>query len=137
MTPIAPSPPVITTTDRRLQAVLAQNGYSAPVLFDLGNSYYREGNLPQAILAYQRAQWLAPNDPDIAANLRLAQQQAGLTFAETHWYEKLGQALSASGWAWIACGGWTLLCASLLLRVVLPQRRTFFSLAATVRLSSF
>jgi len=114
------------------QAVLAQNGYSVPVLFDLGNSYYREGDATQAILAYQRAQWLAPNDPDIAANLRLAQQQAGLAVAEPHWYEKIGRALSASGWAWIASGAWTLLCASLLLRVALPQRRSLFSLAGTV-----
>ena len=63
------------------QAVLAESGYSAPVLFDLGNSYYREGNFPQAILAYQRARWLSPNDPEVTANLQLAQKQAGIADA--------------------------------------------------------
>jgi tetratricopeptide (TPR) repeat protein len=113
------------------QAVLAQNGYSAPVLFDLGNSYYREGNYAQAILAYQRAQWLAPGDPDIAANLQLAQQQAGLAVTEPRWSEKIAQVLSASDLAWIASGAWIVFCASLLLRVVLPQRRSLFSLTGT------
>ncbi len=59
------------------RAVLAEKGYSAPVLFDLGNSLFREGDLAQAILAYKRAQWLAPGDPDIAANLRQAEAKAG------------------------------------------------------------
>jgi len=114
------------------QAVLAQNGYSAPVLFDLGNSYYREGNFTQAILAYQRAQWLAPRDPDIAANLRLTQQQAGLAVAEPPWSEKLSNVLSASDLAWIGSGAWTLFCVCLLLRVILPQRRSVLSLTGTV-----
>jgi tetratricopeptide (TPR) repeat protein len=112
------------------QAVLAQKGYSAPVLFDLGNSYYREGNFAQAILAYQRAQWLSPNDPDIAANLQLAQKQAGLSVTEPRRSEKISRVLSASDWAWVGSGAWTLLCASLLARTILPQRRTFFSLSA-------
>lgn len=111
------------------QAVLAQNGYSAPVLFDLGNSYYREGDFAQAILAYQRAQWLSPNDPDIAANLRLARKQAGLPVTEPGWIEKISRVLSASGWAWIGSGAWTLLCVSLLARTILPQRRSLFSLS--------
>jgi tetratricopeptide (TPR) repeat protein len=112
------------------QAVLAQNGYSAPVLFDLGNSAYREGNFAQAILAYRRAQWLAPNDPDIAANLAQAQKQAGLPVTERRRSDAIIHAFSASGWAWIACAAWTLLCASLLARAVVPPRRSLFSFTA-------
>ncbi len=111
------------------QALLAQKGYSAPVLFDLGNSLYREGNLAQAIVAYRRAQWLSPHDPDIAANLQLAQKQAGLSVAEPPPWEKIGHLLSASDWAWVGCGAWTLLCLSLLARRILPQARTLFSLS--------
>ena len=83
------------------EAVLAQNGYSAPVLFDLGNAYYKDGNIGQAILAYQRAQWLAPGDADIAANLQFAQKQAGLAATESHWSDRISRVLSASSWAWI------------------------------------
>jgi hypothetical protein len=100
------------------------------VLFDLGNSYYREGNLPQAILAYQRAQWLAPSDPDIAANLQFVQKQAGLPVAEPRWSDRINHTLSASNWAWIGCAAWTLLCASLLACVVVPQRQNLFSFTA-------
>jgi tetratricopeptide (TPR) repeat protein len=110
------------------QAALAQEGYSAPVLFDLGNSYYGEGDFARAILAYKRAQWLSPNDPDIAANLGLAQKQAGLSAAEPLWIEKISRVLGASGWAWVGSGAWTLLCAAILARTLLPQRRSLFSL---------
>jgi len=111
------------------QALLSQEGYSAPVLFDLGNSYDREGDFAQAIVAYKRAQWLSPDDPDIAANLRLAQKQAGLPVTEPLWSEQISRLLSASGWAWVGSGAWTLLCASLLARTALPQRRSLFFLS--------
>jgi tetratricopeptide (TPR) repeat protein len=109
------------------ESVLAQDGYSAPVLFDLGNSYYRQGNFAQAILAYKRAQWLSSNDPDIAANLNMAQKQAGLTEAEPGLIEKLTGLLSASGWAWLGCGAWTLLCLSLLARTAIPRLASLFA----------
>ena len=75
--------------------MLAEKGYSAPVLFDLGNSYFKEGDFPQAILAYKRAQWLSPGDPDIAANLHLAEQQVGLSEPETSWTERMIHVFSA------------------------------------------
>lgn len=112
------------------EAVLAQKGYSAPVLFDLGNAYYQQGNLGQAILAYQRALWLAPGDADIAANLQLAQKQAGLAATAPHGADRIARVLSASGWAWLGCAAWTLLCASLLLRVVVPRQTTLFNFTA-------
>jgi tetratricopeptide (TPR) repeat protein len=112
------------------QAVLAANGYSAPVLFDLGNSLFREGDIGQAILAYKRAQWLAPGDPDIAANLQLAQKQAGVAVADPQWSDKLTNLLSASGWAWLGCAAWTLFCASLLGWKIAPQGKSLFSLVA-------
>ncbi len=112
------------------QALLAQNGYSAPVLFDLGNSYYRQGDLAQAILAYRRAQWLAPNDADIAANLHAAQKQAGVAISEPRWSDTISHILSASEWAWVGCAAWTLLCVSLLARVVLRQWRGLLTFVA-------
>jgi tetratricopeptide (TPR) repeat protein len=118
------------TSSQGFQTVLAKNGYSAPVLFDLGNSLYREGNLAQAILAYQRAQWLAPRDPDIAANLQFVQKQAGLPVVEPRWTDRISHTLSVSNWAWIGCGAWTLLCASLLARAIAPGRQDLFSFTA-------
>jgi tetratricopeptide (TPR) repeat protein len=87
------------------ESVLKTDGYSAPVLFDLGNSYVREGSYPQAILAYKRALWLAPNDEDILANLRTAQQQAGTAVEQRPALEKAAGAMSVNGWAWLGCAG--------------------------------
>ena len=62
---------------------LADEGQVLPeVLFNLGNAYYRNGNLGEAILAYRRAQRLAPRDPGIRANLGFAAQSAGIVLPE-------------------------------------------------------
>ena len=58
---------------------LVNEGQKQPeTLFNLGNAYYRNGNLGKAILAYREAQRLAPRDPDIRANLGFAAQTAGI-----------------------------------------------------------
>jgi Tetratricopeptide repeat len=56
----------------------APEGYSADALYNLGNSYARAGKPGMAILNYERATLLAPNDPDIAANLRFTEASAHL-----------------------------------------------------------
>jgi tetratricopeptide (TPR) repeat protein len=109
------------------QSVVDRQGYSAPVLFDLGNSCYRHGNYPEAILAYKRALWLAPNDEDIKANLEAAQRQAGAAIQPAPAYTKFIDLLSVNGWAWTGCAAWTLLCACMLLRAFLPAQRALFS----------
>ncbi len=52
---------------------LVATGKVAPeVYFNLGNSYYKTGNLAAAVLNYERAKRLRPSDPDISYNLRMA-----------------------------------------------------------------
>jgi tetratricopeptide (TPR) repeat protein len=114
------------------EAVLKANGYSASVLFDLGNSYVRQGNYPQAILAYKRALWLAPNDDDILVNLHTAQQQAGTAVEQQQVWSKAANLLSVNGWAWLGCAAWTLLCGCLLLRGSYPVRRGWLTAAAVL-----
>ena len=56
---------------------LADQGYAGSALFfNLGNAYFRQGDLGRAILNYRRAQRLAPRDGDIETNLRIARAQA-------------------------------------------------------------
>jgi hypothetical protein len=43
--------------------------YSAPSLYNLANAYARQGKPGMAVLNYERASLLSPNDPDIDANL--------------------------------------------------------------------
>ncbi len=48
--------------------------------YNLANACYKTDDLGRSILYYKKAQKLAPRDHDIAANLRLAQARAGVTF---------------------------------------------------------
>jgi len=50
------------------------NYISAPLYFDIGNCYFKEGKLGYAILYYLRAQKLDPTDDDIKNNLAFVRQ---------------------------------------------------------------
>lgn len=63
---------------QRYQEALRAAGFSAPLLFNLGNAWLRLGKPAPAILAYERALVLAPRSAAIEANLAAAQQRAGL-----------------------------------------------------------
>src|SRR6202021_2359674 len=52
--------------------------YSSAGLYNLGNSYARVGKPGMAILNYERASLLSPNDPDVQANLRYVRASAHL-----------------------------------------------------------
>ena len=56
---------------------------TAHVYFNLGNVYFRNGQLGKAILSYERARRLSPSDPDILANLKFAQERAGVDAVNT------------------------------------------------------
>jgi tetratricopeptide (TPR) repeat protein len=45
---------------------------NAALLYNLGNACFRQNKMGEAILQYERAQRLAPTDPDIEHNLRFA-----------------------------------------------------------------
>jgi len=48
-------------------------GFDSPDLrYNLGNAYFKVGDLGRAILEWERALELAPGDPDVLANLELA-----------------------------------------------------------------
>ncbi|MBL0342591.1 MAG: tetratricopeptide repeat protein [Bacteroidetes bacterium] len=54
------------------EKLIASKKVSAEVYYNLGNSYYKAGNIASAILNLERAQRLKPSDPDIQYNLRMA-----------------------------------------------------------------
>jgi tetratricopeptide (TPR) repeat protein len=54
------------------QKVLAAGVESGPLYFNLGNAYFKTGDVGHAVLAYERALRLMPGDPDLRANLRFA-----------------------------------------------------------------
>jgi len=57
---------------RKYQYVISQGFESSELYFNLGNAFYKLGNATYAILNYERARKLAPNDDDVRYNLELA-----------------------------------------------------------------
>jgi tetratricopeptide (TPR) repeat protein len=53
------------------ESIIADGYVNDAVYFNLGNAYYRSEKLGRAVLAYERAAYLHPNDPDIEHNLKL------------------------------------------------------------------
>ncbi|CAB1057951.1 BatE [Olavius sp. associated proteobacterium Delta 1] len=55
---------------------LIDHGYvNGHLYYNLGNAYFRAGQLGQAVLNYKRAQYLIPRDADLNFNLRYALDQ--------------------------------------------------------------
>ena len=53
--------------------MIIQTGYeSAELYFNLGNAYFKTNDIPSAILYYEKAKKLNPNDEDINFNLNVA-----------------------------------------------------------------
>lgn len=58
----------------KYEQILNEGKESANLYFNLGNAYFKEGDLGHAILHYQRAKRLKPSDDDIINNLEFASQ---------------------------------------------------------------
>jgi len=86
-----------------------KSGYVAPALyFNLGNAYYKTNDLPHAILYYERAHRLAPNDDEINFNLNLARSQildkidTVPQFFLTRWWHALRGTMKADSWGYLS-----------------------------------
>jgi hypothetical protein len=108
------------------QSNTAASGYSAAALFNLGNAEARAGKTGLAVLHYKRAQLLAPDDPDIAANLHFIRAKTGLPDAPESWLTRSLTFARPNTLAWFGSFGLMLAGVSLLLVRVYPQRRVTF-----------
>jgi type IV secretory pathway VirB2 component (pilin) len=91
-----------------------QLGYSADDLYNLANSYARAGKPGLAVLNYQRAALLAPEDPDINANLDYVRSTAHVTAEPRSRLERIAQAVNPTLAAWVGVLGIALVGAGLL-----------------------
>ncbi len=104
----------------------AETGLSPARLFNAGNANLREGRIGEAILNYERASFMAPNDPDIQANLRLARSKAGLWSGERPLLDRLAHKASLSTWAKAIAVALFCAAASLPLMLLLPRARSLW-----------
>jgi tetratricopeptide (TPR) repeat protein len=99
------------------EGILKSGRASTAIYFNLGNAFFKTGQIGRAICAYREAKAMAPRDPDVIANLRFARNQVqGPTLAENPlelWVAKL----NLNEWTALACGtAW-----ALLLMLTVPQ----------------
>lgn len=78
---------------------------SSALYFNLGNAYYKLDELPSAILNYEKAYKLSPNDDDIRVNIQLANQkiadkiEAVPQLFVTQWWRNFMLSFSLNTWS--------------------------------------
>jgi len=110
---------------------LLQDGLSAPLLYNLGNSYAQAGQSGRAILNYERALRLEPGDSDIQGNLELVRKEKGLFQEEQSFVERFVTFFGLNQWTLLATTAFVVFAIVLLLPVSLPvKRRSRYTMAA-------
>ncbi len=103
---------------------LCKTGLSAPLLYNLANSYAQNGQSGKAILNYERALRLAPGDSDIRGNLELMRKKLGLFQEEKSIYRRFAEFLSLNQWTALALCAFVIFAVVMLLPVSYGLRRT-------------
>ncbi len=99
-----------------LQAAKKQ-GFSASLLYNLGNSYARSEKIGPAILAWEQALLLAPTNPDIHANIESIRKANGLYQPNQPWWRRVTTVLGADQWLLLAGISFIFFSSSLMLLV--------------------
>ncbi|MDB6085311.1 MAG: tetratricopeptide repeat protein [Gammaproteobacteria bacterium] len=126
----AADPPRAAESTRPADA--ANTGYSAAALYNLANSYARAGKPGLAVLNYERASLLAPNDPDIDANLRFVQQASHLPTKSKNALDRTVAAVGPTLASWLGVMGVLVIGASWLAARLYPRYRWLRRAAAAV-----
>src|SRR6202034_1098502 len=96
--------------------------YSAEGLYNLANSYARAGKPGLAVLSYERAALLAPDNPDIDANLAYVRAAAHVPMKPRNRFARLALVMSPSAAAWLGVLGIALVGLGLVARKVASRR---------------
>jgi tetratricopeptide (TPR) repeat protein len=105
--------------------------HSAASLYNAANAYARQGNVAMAVLYYERARVLAPNDADVTANLEHVRAAAGLPTQSGSWLENHARLGNPNVLFWCGVVGIALLgTGALTLRFGPSRRRTGWIVAA-------
>ena len=116
---------------RDYESLVEAKQWSAPLFYDLGNAYFRAGDLGRSILNYERALTLDPHHPESAANLALLREEARALEVQRSWFDALLRrvttnqvTVTAAVTLWIGIAG--------LFSIFLARRRAAVSIVVTV-----
>ena len=111
----------------QIYEALLNRGEAADIYYNLGNSYYKAGDIAKAILNYERALLLQPGNGDIRANLEIARSKTvdkvepvpEIFFVS--WTKSLINSMSVDSWAGFGVVCFILLIVSLYLFIFSKQ----------------
>jgi len=113
------------------EAIIAAGIHNSDLYYNLGNAYFKQGEVGRAILNYRRSQRLSPRDADVAANLNFARVQAvdrleankgGLS----NLVQLAEEWLTLNEAVVLALFLWVLICYFTVLAILLPRQRHLF-----------
>lgn len=87
------------------EAIIADEGSSLQLYYNLGNAYFRNNMIGKSILNYERALRIDPTDDDTKANLEFAQSRMKDELAEQYeiffvtWFKAIVNLLGITAWA--------------------------------------
>lgn len=93
---------------KEYETALESGQVSWPAFYNLGNAYYKTGNLARAILNYEKALRLNPAHPDVRHNLSLSNLQIEdkrPDYTDTGLmgiWNSIERKFTVDGWAWIS-----------------------------------
>lgn len=126
------------TTAIQIYEMILRTGESADIYYNLGNSYYKVGDIAKAILNYERALILKPANEDIRSNLEIARGKTVDKVTDVPelffitWLKSIINSMGIQSWAIIAICFFLLFIVSIyffFFSTKIVARKTFFSLA--------
>jgi tetratricopeptide (TPR) repeat protein len=126
------------TTAIQIYEMILSTGESADIYYNLGNSYYKIGDIAKAILNYERALILKPANKDIRSNLEIARAKTVDKVTDVPelffitWLKSITNSMGIQSWAIIAISFFLLFIVSIyffFFSTKIVARKTFFILA--------
>lgn len=84
------------------EQILKNGQTSAAVYYNLGNAFFKAGQIGRALTAYQEAERITPRDPDLRANLQFARNQVQGPTWVTPWWKRWVGKLTLNEWTGLA-----------------------------------
>ena len=126
------------TTAIQIYEMILRKGESADIYYNLGNSYFKIGDIAKAILNYERALILKPANKDIRSNLEIARAKTVDKVTDVPelffitWLKSITNSMGIQSWAIIAISFFLLFIVSIyffFFSTKIVARKTFFILA--------
>ena len=110
--------------------VIIANMESATLYYNLGNAYFKNNDLPNAILYYEKAKKLAPTDEEIIYNLNIANSMIVDKIERVpemfykHWWNYFYNMFNADTWTILSLSIWAIFIILLGFFILTKSRRS-------------